>query len=253
MARLVPAVARAFDILELFLGDEETFSAPEVAAKLELPRTTVHELLVTLVARGYLALSSPETNRYRLGVNVLRLGSRYTAGLDLARLGQAVCAEVAAACDETVHLAVLEGRDVVYIAKIDSTQTVRMVSAVGRRLPAHCTSVGKILLARLPAAGLEGLYPPGIELAGMTPHSITTRPELFAALTTARRRGVAYDDRESNPDVGCVAAPVEDGAGGAVAAISVSVPTTRWNAARRRECEALARQGAQRLAELLGH
>jgi DNA-binding IclR family transcriptional regulator len=253
MARVVPAVARALDILELFLAGEETYSAPEVAARLQLPRTTVHELLATLVARKYLASLGPESNRYRLGVRLFQLGSRYESGIDLARIGREVCAEVAAACDETVHLAILEGGEVVYIAKIDSTQTVRMVSAVGRRLPAHCTSVGKMLLARLPPAELDRLYPPGVGLEAMTAHSITSRPALLTALATTRRRGVAYDDRESNPDVGCVAAPVSDGAGGAVAALSISVPTTRWNSARRRECEGLAREGASRLAELLGH
>jgi IclR family transcriptional regulator, KDG regulon repressor len=253
MARVVPAVARGLDILELFLGVDDTLSAPEVAGRLQLPRTTVHELIATLVARGYLVAAAPASNRYRLGVRVAQLGNRYGAGLDLARVGQDVCAEVAGACDETVHLAVLEGREVVYIAKIDSTRTVRMVSAVGRRLPAHCTSVGKMLLARLPPAELDQLYPPKAELEAMTAHSITSRPALLDALATARRRGVAYDDRESNPDVGCVAAPVSDGAGGAVAALSISVPTTRWNAVTRKACERLARDGAARLAERLGN
>ena len=84
-----------------------------------------------------------------------QLGSRYAEQLDLAAEGQQVARSVAETCDETVHVAILEGRDVIYIAKVDSTHAVRMVSAAGRRLPAHCTSVGKMLLASLPEEELE--------------------------------------------------------------------------------------------------
>ena len=155
MGRLVPAVTRALDVLELFLDSDGTLSAPEVTRRLELPRTTVHELLTTLAARSYLVQLPDQPGRYRLGVRTYQLGSRYAEQLDLAAEGQQVARGVAETCDETVHVAVLEDADVIYIAKVDSTHAVRMVSAAGRRLPAHCTSVGKMLLASLPPTELE--------------------------------------------------------------------------------------------------
>ncbi|MCX4669148.1 IclR family transcriptional regulator [Streptomyces sp. NBC_01381] len=252
MGRLVPAVTRALDILELFLEGDGTLSAPEVTRRLQLPRTTVHELLTTLAARSYLVQIPDQTGRYRLGVRAYQLGSRYAEQLDLAAEGQQVAREVAETCDETVHVAVLEDTDVIYIAKVDSTHAVRMVSAAGRKLPAHCTSVGKMLLASLPPAELEARVA-GRELTAMTPNSITEPQALLAALAEIRERGIAAEHRESNPDVSCVAAPVRDSAGRVVAALSISVPMIRWSEDRERELAGLAAKGADDLSVRLGH
>ncbi|MER0450004.1 IclR family transcriptional regulator [Streptomyces sp. Edi4] len=252
MGRLVPAVTRAMDVLELFLESEGSLSAPDVTRRLGLPRTTVHELLTTLSARSYLAPVPEQPGRYRLGVRTYQLGSRYAEQLDLAAEGQQVAREVAETCDETVHVAILEDADVIYIAKVDSTHAVRMVSAAGRRLPAHCTSVGKMLLAALPEAELDARLS-GRELAAMTPASITDPAALRTALDGIRARGVAVEHQESNPDVSCVAAPVRDGAGRVVAALSVSVPMVRWSERREVELAELAQKGAADLSERLGH
>ncbi|KAF4409697.1 MULTISPECIES: IclR family transcriptional regulator [Streptomyces] len=253
MGRLVPAVTRALDILELFLDGDGTLSAPEITRKLQLPRTTVHELVTTLAARNYLVPVPEQPGRYRLGVRPYQLGSRYAEQLDLAAEGRQVARAVAETCDETVHVALLEGADVIYIAKVDSTHAVRMVSAAGRRLPAHCTSVGKMLLASLSEDALDARLPENRPLAAMTDNSITSPQELRRELAEIRRRGVAVEQRESNPDVSCVAAPVRDSAGTVVAALSISVPMIRWSDERRAELEKLAVKGAEDLSGRLGH
>lgn len=253
MGRLVPAVTRALDILELFLAGDGTLSAPEITDRLALPRTTVHELVSTLAARNYLTPVPEQPGRYRLGVRAYQLGSRYAEQLDLAAEGQRVARSVAETCDETVHVAILEGADVIYIAKVDSTHAVRMVSAAGRRLPAHCTSVGKMLLASLPGEELEALLPAEESLPALTPDSITSPDALRAALAEAYERGVAIEHQESNPDVSCVAAPVRDSTGQVVAALSISVPVIRWDRSRQSELEGLALKGAAELSGRLGH
>ncbi|GHJ37837.1 IclR family transcriptional regulator [Streptomyces sp. TS71-3] len=253
MGRLVPAVTRALDILELFLDGDGTLSAPEIVRKLQLPRTTVHELVTTLVARSYLVPLPDTPGRYRLGVRSYQLGSRYAEQLDLAAEGRQVARTVAETCDETVHVAILEDTDVIYIAKVDSTHAVRMVSAAGRRLPAHCTSVGKMLLASLPEAELTARIPDGTHLSAMTPNSITDPAVLRTELAEIRTRGTAVESRESNPDVSCVAAPVRDRSGRVVAALSISVPMSRWSDERRTELAGLAAKGAADLSERLGH
>ncbi|MFG2595196.1 IclR family transcriptional regulator [Streptomyces sp. NPDC048462] len=252
MGRLVPAVTRALDVLELFLDGDGTLSAPEVTRKLQLPRTTVHELLTTLAARSYLVTTPDQPGRYRLGVRTYQLGSRYAEQLDLAAEGRQVAQQVAETCGETVHVAILEGTDVIYIAKVDSTHAVRMVSAAGRKLPAHCTSVGKMLLAALPGRELDARLD-GLELTGMTPNSITDETELRTALDAVRERGIAVEHRESNPDVSCVAAPVRDRTGRVVAALSISVPMIRWSDEREQELASLAADGALDLSGRLGH
>ncbi|MFJ2895411.1 IclR family transcriptional regulator [Streptomyces sp. NPDC087218] len=252
MGRLVPAVTRALDILELFLQGDGTLSAPEITRRLQLPRTTVHELLTTLAARAYLVPVPDQPGRYRLGVRTHQLGSRYAEQLDLAAEGRQVAREIAESCGETVHVAILEDLDVIYIAKVDSTHAVRMVSAAGRRLPAHCTSVGKMLLASLPEGEFEARIADA-ELVAMTPNSIVEPDALRAALDAVRERGVAVEHQESNPDVSCVAAPVRDGSGRVVAALSISVPMVRWTDGREGELAGLAARGAADLSERLGH
>jgi IclR family transcriptional regulator, KDG regulon repressor len=252
MGRAVPAVSRALDILELFLAND-SLSAPEITERLRLPRTTVHELVTTLVDRSYLTPLAGQPTRYRLGMRLFQLGGVFAEHLDLAREAQEVAQEVAASCDETVHVAVLDGTDVVYIAKVDSTHPVRMVSAVGRRLPAHCTGVGKMLLSGLNAEALDARYPQGTQLPAMTPQSITSPARLRSHLAEVREQGVAYDDCESNGAVNCAAAPVYDSGGTMVAAMSISVPTFRWNDEVRREWSELVRAGAAKLSQRLGH
>ncbi len=252
MPRLVPAAARAFDILEAFLGDPGPLSVPAMAARLELPRSSAHDLVRTLVSRGYLHALEDQPNKFVLGLRVFELGSLYAAGLDLPREGRQVARAVSAACNETVHLAVLDHTEVVYIAKVDSTQAVRMVSAVGRRLPAHCTAVGKMLLSGLSDRALIARYGKSKSLAAMTPNSITSLARLRRELVVIRARGLAVDDCESNSDVRCVAAPVHDREGQMVAAMSISVPVTRMRPKRREELAVLVKQGAQDLSRRLG-
>jgi IclR family transcriptional regulator, KDG regulon repressor len=252
VGRAVPAVSRALDILELFL-DRPSLTAPQITERLELPRTTVHELVTTLVDRGYLEAIAGAPTRFRLGMRLFQLGSQFADRLDLVREAQDAAADIAAACDETVHVAVLDGTNVVYVAKVDSTHPVRMVSAVGRRLPAHCTAVGKMLLSGLTDEALEARYPRGQNLPAMTPNSISSPAKLRTHLQAIRADGLAHDECESNEAVRCVAAPVHDHSGRMVAAMSISVPTIRWTDGRQAEWSRLVRTGAQRLSERLGH
>ena len=253
MARNVPALVRGLDILELFLDEDRALSAPDITERLGLPRTTVHELVSSLVARSYLEPVAGQPHRYQPGLRLFQLGSVYANRLDLATVGNQVASALAAACDETCHVAVREGTDVVYIAKADSTHTVRMVSAVGRRLPAHCTAVGKMLLAGLDDAALDALLPSESPLPAMTPNSITSLATLKRELTGAWSRGLAHEEFESNPHVACVAAPVFDHSGSMIAAMSVSIPTIRWAAEKRHEWEQLVAASAATLSSRLGH
>jgi DNA-binding IclR family transcriptional regulator len=251
VARVVPAVIRALDILELFL-DRPELSAREVTERLDLPRTTVHELLVTLVDRAYLIVVPGQPVRYRLGMPLFQLGSAFAGRLDLVREAQSVTRDMAAACNEAVHVAVLDGADVIYLVKVDSTHPVRMVSAVGRRLPANCTAVGKILLAGLDRAGLDGVLAKG-PLAGMTPASITDPDRLRAHLQQVRAEGVAADVGESDTAMRCVAAAVLDHSGAIIAAMSVSAPIIRWAPQSLEKWTELVREGAATLSARMGY
>lgn len=251
MSRLVPAVARALDVLE-FVRAKGPSSAPDVTKALGLPRSSVHELIKTLLARGYLRTVG-DADRYELGIRLLELGAAYESRLDLAQVAKTRATAVSAKCGETVHVAVLDGTEVVYIVRIESTHAVRMVSALGGRLPAHLTAVGKALLAYQPAGVIDKLYPAGTKLRVMTPASIKTTNALREALKHIRAEGLAWDACESNPDVYCVAAPIMDRADTVVAAMSVSVPAHRWNEGRAAELADLVTDATRDVCRDLGY
>lgn len=251
MARSVPAVTRAMDVLELFLDGDTNLPAREITERLSLPRTTVHELVHTLVSRGYLAPVGDGS--YSLGLRLFQLGSAYAERIDLARDGQRIAEDVAKQCDETVHVAVLDRADVIYIVKVDGGHSVRMVSAVGHRLPAHCTAVGKMLLSGLSTDGVRAVTSSDGQLPALTEKSITTVDSLLEALEKVRKQGLAFEQNESNPDVACVAAPVYDRSAEMVAAMSIAVPINRWRKRRRSEWAEMVSAGATELSRRLGY
>jgi len=223
MPRLTPAVWRSLDILELFLAEDSALSAPEITERTGLPRTTVHELLVTLTARHYLARDEV-SGRYRLGLRLFQLGNAYGERIDLVQAATEVARRVSVECNETVHVGVRDGRNVVYIAKVDSTRAVRMVSAVGRTLPAHCTAVGKALLAQMGDEQVADVLS-RTELVAHTEHTITDPVGYLRELRRVRTRGYALDEGELELGVRCVAVALQGGP--ARAALSISGPTTR--------------------------
>lgn len=247
-----PALRRGLDILELFLDARDGLRVPEITERLGLPRASVHELVGALAERGYLQAVSEPPSRYELGVKAFQLGGAYERKLDLAKLGRESARRIAAECGETVQIAIREGRSAVYIVRIDSTQSIRLVSDVGTSVPAHCTAGGKMMLSMLPPAELDALYPDDAALPPMTPHSITTRERLLAELEATRARGWAEENSESNENAACVAAPVLDRAGDCIAAMSVSIPILRWDETAKADYVKLVLKGARELSTNLG-
>jgi DNA-binding IclR family transcriptional regulator len=247
----VKSAARVLDIFELLVRHRDGMSLSEICAVLDLPKSSGHALLMTLIKRGYLREGRRERT-YRLGPALFEIGSAYIAGTDLVGDGQAIVSAVARSCDETVHLAVLDGADVLYVAKEEGTRTIRMVSAVGKRFPAHGTGVGKMLLSVLDDGALAERFPDGIPLTPLTACTITDPRALRAEVAAIRARGYAFDSEESTPGLSCVAAPVYGAAGSMVAAMSIAVPSVRFNPARRDELLALVLSEARRLSTILG-
>lgn len=248
--REVPAVSRAIDVLDLFLDGQGARTVAKITGALGLPRSTTYELVQTLVARGFLRVEG--SRGYDLGLHLFELGSAYANGIDLTDQGQQIAHELVAKSDETVHVATLDWTDVIYLVKADSSKAVRMVSAVGRRLPAHCTAVGKALLAGLNDDEVARRYNDVTEWIQMTPNSVASLSALLGELKEIRERGLAFDDCESNIDVRCVAAPVHDATGQVVAGMSISVPAHRADQ-RLDELAGYVSDGARSLSARLGY
>jgi IclR family KDG regulon transcriptional repressor len=248
----VKSALRVLDIFELLAQHPEGLSLSEIAAALGIPKSSAHSLIYTLLARHYLREGWHE-RKYHLGPRLFEIGSGYAASTDLLTDGQEVVRATARACDETVHLAVLDGAEVVYVAKEEGTNTVRIVSAVGRRFPAYGTGAGKMLLSNLPAAELDVLYPPESALPPITEKTITDATAFRRELALTHARGYALDCEESTPGLCCIAAPIYGVDGNMVAAISVSVPTVRFSPVRQQELRALVLANARNLSQILGY
>lgn len=253
MPRVIPSVARALSVLELFLAEQCPLSVPEIVERLGFPRTTAHELVNTLLHVGYLRRDEKQSNKVFLGPKVLELGNVYAAKLDLISEGRKVAEEIVANCDETVQMAILDGIEAVFVAKVDCSKMVRLVSRVGSRLPAHCTAVGKMMLSGLSDQEIDELYFGRDQLERMTENSIVSLGQLKHELAVIRRRGLSYDDCESNADIRCVSAPVYSHTGKMVAAMSISVPISRITASKQDELAVIIRKGAEEVSRSMGY
>lgn len=247
---LVKSAERTLNLLELLSEQRQGLSLADISHALRIPKSSALQILRTLEAREYVARDHV-TSRFRLDVRVFALGRAYAESMDLVREGQRVLAELSRTLDETCHLAVLAGLDVVYVAKEESSQPMRMVSAVGRRLPAHATGVGKILLAMLDERVLNARLK-GVRLARLTPQTITTAARLREELRVTRDRWFAFDREESTDGLRCLATPILDQHGHVIAAISASVPAVRLPAERIPEVLGKVCDAARRLSRALG-
>ncbi len=221
---LVNAVERALGILEHVDGSARGTGITELSRRLGLGKSTVHRLCATLEHHGYL-IRDPATGRYRLSLRVFQIGSTALSDLGLPARAMPALEDLGASVQETVHLAILDGSEIVFIGKVESSRPLGLYSRVGRRSPAHCTALGKVLLAH--AAAEARAHVLSRPLARYTAATITTPQALERALDEVRRRGYAVDDQEFEDGVRCVAAPVRDHSGRVVAALSVSAPAGR--------------------------
>jgi DNA-binding IclR family transcriptional regulator len=247
----VKSADRALALLELFDQHRDGLTLSDVCATTGWPKSSTLGLLRTLEGRRFLDTSGPD-GRYRLGPRVATLGLAFINELDVAREGAAVVRQVSRGCDETVHLGILDRTQVLYVAKEEGGGHMRMVSMVGRMIPAHGTGIGKMLLAALPAEELDRRFPPGAPIPALTDRTITDRGALLRELDRVRRRGYATDDGESTVGLCCFAAPVRDSTGATIAAMSVSVPAPRFLPERRPELFSRLMDGARALSTRMG-
>lgn len=223
--RSVGTLGRGLDILELVADRGGELSQTEIGVALRLPHATVHRLTNVLAQRGLLE-RVPDTRRLRLGLDLTRLIQPLLAGLRLPELARGPLAALAAQTGETANLAVLAGADVVYLVSESGGRLLTLVAPVGMRLPAHCTALGKCLLAFLPEPlARTALGPEPYE--SRTARTLTSWKKLAPALAEVRRTGAALSDEEYEVGLMSIAVPVAWTGGPGSASINVSLPSSR--------------------------
>ena len=215
----VEALARGLAILELFTDEAPTLSLSDIVASLEINKSTAFRFLSTLESMGYLE-REPSTRRYRPSVKVLRLGFR-AISLEVRQVARPYLERLAQELGETVSMGVLNGTDVIYIDRVRNRAIVGVVLDVGSHLPAHTTTIGKVLLADCLPDDVAGFLEKA-RLEKIAPRTITTREALLAELSVVRDQGYAICDEEVAAGLRAAGAPIRDNNGKAIAGINVS-------------------------------
>lgn len=218
------SVANAARVLKSFTANDREWGVSDLARHLDIAKSTAHRLLATLTDEGLLE-QDIESGRYRLGLAIFDLAAAVQS-FDLHEAVLTPMTDLRNRTGETVQVAVLDGREVVYVERMDSQHTLRMFLEVGRRNWAHCTGCGKALLAFLPPDQLDEALK-GWKLPRKTDLTIRRLSDLRAELVLARQMGYATNRGESEMGVVSVAAPIRDGSGRVVAALSVAGPAER--------------------------
>jgi DNA-binding IclR family transcriptional regulator len=224
----VQSVDRAVAILEILARDGEA-GVTEVARELDVHKSTASRLLAALDRRELVAQDTAR-GKFRLGVGIVRLAGAASQRLDVLQQSRPVCRLLAQEVGETVNLAILSGRDALYLDQVAGPAALSPHNWAGQRIPLHATSDGKVLLAYLPEAQLAGsLTPP---LARFTERTVTDIAEFPVLLAEVRRRGYATAVEELEAGLTAVAAPVRNAEGTVIASISASGPSFRIPAER---------------------
>lgn len=251
---LINSIAKALSILDLFDFGKEQLSASHIATELNLNRSSIYPILCTLREFGYLQ-KNKLSKKYRLGLKFIEKGEVVIGHLEVAKIAESYLYELAHSLGESVYLAVLEKMDVIHIVckhPIPQTFPHLMVnSPIGTRAPAHCTALGKVLLASLAQKKLDELLGQ-TELNLLTENTITDKKLLKEHLARVYKQGFAIDNEEFVAGGVCVAAPMMNHTGEVIAAISVFAPAARVSPERLKELTKKIKCTAARISHDLG-
>ncbi|MDB5896218.1 MAG: transcriptional regulator, IclR family [Rhodoferax sp.] len=248
---IVPALERGLRLLGEFGNGSRTLGAPELARRLDLPRSTVFRMLTTLESMGFIERTD-NGNDYRLGLAVLRLGFEYLSSLELTELGQPLITRLCDAIRHPCNLVVRDHRHIVYVAKVTPPTPLSSSVRVGTRLPAHATVLGRILLEDLSLTELRNLYPEE-HLEVFSACTPTTTLDLFNLVQADRERGYVLGEGFFEASISTVAAPVRDHTCRIVAALGITVPSSHIETSQLEELVQRVRASADELSSLLNY
>jgi IclR family pca regulon transcriptional regulator len=241
-ADFVQSLERGLMVLRAFDADHRELGLSEVARIAGLTRAAARRFLLTLVSLGYM---NQDDGRFSLSPRVLELGYSYLSSLTLPEVAAPHMEALVASVNESSSISVLDGTEIVYVARVPTRRIMSITLAVGTRLPAYATSMGRVLLAALPEATLETRLAQ-IEMRPLSARTITDPETLRGVLDRVRRQGWAAVDQELEEGLRSLAVPIRDTTGTVVAALNVSVHASRGSmTSLRKDFLPLARQAAE--------
>jgi DNA-binding IclR family transcriptional regulator len=248
---LINSIIRASNVLRCFSKERSHFTIGELARQLHLDRSTTYRILLSL-EKCKLVEKDEKTGEYSLGMAAFEIGNTYLRQMDFVLISKPVMVDLAAKLQETVHLAVLSGAEIVYVDKVDSPRTLGVMSKIGQRGSLHSTALGKVLLAFLPEAESSRVMKQ-TKLTPFTTNTVSSRAKLMEELKKVRRQGYAFDFRESEEGVECIAAPIRDHLGNVIAAISISGPQKKIGTPNEMQFVSQVVEGAALISSKMGY
>jgi len=249
-ASLNNSVEKAFVILEFLANKADPIELSALSRALSINKSTAYRYLTTLESLGYV-IKDADTSCYTLGSKALWLASKFLNNLDLRNQAHPILRKLSEETGETVHLAYLDNFEVVYVDKIDGKSPVKMASRIGNRMPAHCTGLGKALMAFLPETDWQK-YIDRVGLKYHTRNTITQPKEFFDHLRMIRERGYSIDNSENEEGIRCVALPVRNHEGKVIAAISIAGWVISMTPDRDETLARIGQKYSQLISEKLG-
>ncbi|SON62229.1 Pectin degradation repressor protein KdgR [Mycobacterium simulans] len=245
----IESVDNALKLL-LLLGEQPQIRLSEATRYLGVASSTAHRLLAMLTYRGFVR-QDPVSRAYLPGPALTGVAFAIFGRIDIQGTALPVMRRLSETLRETIHLGVLDGAGVGFIAAVEGPAAVRVASRLGRTMPAHCTSTGKVLLSQLPEPELRQLLPHEV-LEGITARSIVSRTELEVELTRIRERGYAVNREESEEGVASVAVPIPTRAPGLRLALNAAAPQNRLPASKYSSVAAALTKAAKEIGDQLG-
>ncbi len=245
----VQSLERGLSVIRAFDAEHRELALSDVARATGLTRAAARRFLLTLVKLGYVNFSA---GRFSLRPRVLELGYAYLSSLSLPEVAQPHMEALVAKVNESSSISVLDDTDIVYVVRVPTRRIMSITLAVGTRLPAFATSMGRVLLAGLPDEELDSRIE-RIDFVPLTSRTITTKAELRKLLATVRKQGYAATDQELEEGLRSLAVPIHDASGSVAAALNVSVHASRASmAVLRREYLPVALEAAAAIQDDLG-
>ncbi len=245
----VQTLDRAFALLgALARADEATLT--ELALAAGMAPSTAHRLLMTMQRHGFVDFDET-TQNWMIGVEAFRIGSSFVRRTSIVEAGRPIMRALMEATGETANMAIADAGDVVFVSQVETPQAIRAFFRQGTRGPMHASGIGKALLAQMDREDVERILQKK-GLRAYTPNTITSSSALFADLERTRRRGWSIDDEERNIGMRCLAAPIFNEYGEAIAGISISGPTVRMSDETLGEFGPLVKRAAARVTEAIG-
>lgn len=245
----VPSVSKVDDILS-YLADRGSSTFTEIYVSLGFPKSSTYKLLSSLCSLGYVRYAE-SSQTYQLGLKLLELGSKASNQIDITSIATPILKDLSLRINRVCHLGVLDGHEVVYVVKTNISDLIRIDTWVGRRIGAHCTAMGKVLLAWKKEQELD-TFINKMDMVSMTPNTITDRKKLKNALVEVKKNGWSLDDEESTKMVRAVGAPIRDQSGQVCAALSICTLTQVDNLVQLLELKDTAIEAADKISNELG-